>query len=384
VRVAIDARPALDERKTGIGHYAQQIIRHLPRADPATEYTAWYLHAKGLLRPRRFFADVGAPNLSELATPFPARVFEPLGARLGLPRVEWFASFDALLATNFLPPATRSRGVVMVVHDLAFRLFPETAPQIDDRWLRRFRLRLLDAARIIVPSQSAARDLQELEGVPPERVEVVHHGVDVGRPSAAAEEEAVRRTYGIDGPYLLFLGGLEPRKNLPLLLRAFARMPLARASLVVAGGPVRWFPQTEGHVIRLASALPEHARSRVVVTGYVPDRHKAVLLSGATAFVYPSLYEGFGLPVLEAMACGTPVLTSNVSAMPEVAGDAALLVDPYDVTAIAGGMTALIDDDDLRDRLRRSGLERARAFTWEETARKTAEALHRAGAGDRG
>ena len=137
MRVAIDARPALDPRKTGVGHYASQLIRHLATADPESEYVAWYLHAKGLLKPRKFFPGVG--GLREKASRFPARVFEPVASRLGIPRLEWLAGdFDVLLATNFLPPATKSRGVVMVVHDLAFRVFPETAPQVDARWLHRF------------------------------------------------------------------------------------------------------------------------------------------------------------------------------------------------------------------------------------------------------
>ena len=115
MRAVIDARPALDPRRTGVGLYTQQIIRHLPHADPDNEYVAWYLHAKGLFRPRRFFEGVNAPNLTEKASRFPARVFGPMSTRLGVPRIEWSGAFDVLLATNFLPPATHSPGVVMMV-----------------------------------------------------------------------------------------------------------------------------------------------------------------------------------------------------------------------------------------------------------------------------
>ena len=154
MRAVIDARPALDPRRTGVGLYTQQIIRHLPHADPDNEYVAWYLHAKGLFRPRRFFEGVNATNLTEKASRFPARVFGPMSTRLGVPRIEWSGAFDVLLATNFLPPATHSPGVVMVVHDLAHEHLPETAPHMDPRWRRRFDRWLQRAAGVIVPSAS--------------------------------------------------------------------------------------------------------------------------------------------------------------------------------------------------------------------------------------
>ncbi len=382
MRVAIDARPALDPRKTGVGYYAQHLIRGLPRADPETSYTAWYLHAKGVLRRRRFFGDVAEPNFAEKASPFPARVFEPVASRLSVPRLEWFVDFDALLATNFLPPATRSGGVVLMVHDLAFRVFPETAPQVDDRWCRRFERWLANAARVIVPSESARRDLVAFQGVPAERVEVVPHGVDAeafGAPPDGAAE-SVRDRLGIGGPYLLFVGGIEPRKNLVAVVRAFGKVPPG-ATLVIAGGPVRWIPEEARRLRAAVQDLPADVRRRVILAGYVSDREKVGLMAGATALVYPSLYEGFGFPVLEGMAAGLPVLTSNVSSLPEVAGDAALLVDPHDEEAIAGGMQLLLADGALRERLGELGRARAAELTWEETARRTAAVLRAAAAG---
>ncbi|MEX2274192.1 MAG: glycosyltransferase family 1 protein [Actinomycetota bacterium] len=382
MRVAIDARPALDARKTGVGYYAHHLIGALPQADPQTRYIAWYLHAKGVVRPQRFFADVDAPNLEEKATPFPARVFEPIASRLGIPKLEWFCDFDLLFATNFLPPATGSRGVVLMVHDLAFQLFPETAPQADDRWRRRFRRWLDDAARLIVPSAATRSDLIDLFGVDPSRVDVVHHGVDADafRPAPDRAVAQARTRFGIDGPYLFFVGGIEPRKNLATLVRAFASLGEG-ASLVLAGGPVRWFPKATHNLDAQIAALPEGVRSRIVRTGYISDADKLALLTGATAFVYPSRYEGFGMPLLEAMACGVPVLTSEVSSLPEVAGDAAMLVDPDDAEGLAAGMRELLDDGDLANRLSASGLVRAAEFTWMKAAKETAATFRRAGEG---
>ncbi|HZD78751.1 MAG TPA: glycosyltransferase family 1 protein [Actinomycetota bacterium] len=376
MRLAIDVRAALDPRRTGVGHYAQQLVRHIPHADPDDEFVAWYLHARGVFRSRRFFADGGAPNLTEDAARFPARVFEPLSARLGIPRLEWFLDFDALLATNFLPPATRSRSVVMVVHDLAFRVFPDTAPQIDERWLRRFRGWLSNAARVIVPSHAAQDDLCAMEEVDPDKIVVIPHGVDAEgiRSAGAKRVEAARKRLGLDRPYLLFVGGIEPRKNLPALVHAFARLD-EETTLVIAGGKVRWFPDAADRLREVVEALPEPVRRRVILAGYVSEGDKLGLLAGARGVVYPSLYEGFGFPVLEGMAARVPVLTSNVSSLPEVAGDAAILVDPHDEGAIVRGLDELLHDEDLRERLIAAGLARAARFTWEDTSRRTAGVL---------
>jgi glycosyltransferase involved in cell wall biosynthesis len=381
VRIAIDARPALDPRRTGVGQYTQQLIRHLPLADPHDEFVAWYLHARGLLRPRTFFDDARAANLTEKASRFPARVFQPLSWRLGVPRIEWLADFDLLLATNFLPPATaRGDRVVPIVHDLAFRRYPETAPHIDTRWRRRFAAALEEAPAIVVPSASVANDLADAYPTVIGRVHVVHHGVDADAfaPVSQGTVDDVRRRYAIEGAYVLFVGGIEPRKNLEQLVRAFGRAETGSASLVLAGGPVRWFPQAAERLDAAIGLLPEEVRARVVRAGYVSERDKVALLSGATVLAYPSVYEGFGFPVLEGFAAGVPVLTSNVSSLPEVAGDAAVLVDPSDVDAIASALTELLSDEDLRAVLSAAGVARAAGFTWEATARATAAVVRRA------
>ncbi|HEX9824444.1 MAG TPA: glycosyltransferase family 1 protein [Actinomycetota bacterium] len=383
LRVAVDARPGVSAGMTGIGIYTRELLRHLPRVDPRTTYLAWYLNARAALRPwrpPRFFEP--APNLVERWTPFPSAWWERLAAERDLPRVEWFVRFDVLFAPNFIPPPTRSRRVVLTVHDLAFRRFPETAPHATRRWLGKLDDALRRAAHVIVPSQATRDDLVELASFDADRVTVVPHGVDRGvfRPPADDEVARVRRRFGIDGPYLVFIGGLEPRKNLPRLLRAFAEVP-GDVRLVVAGAWVPWNPEGVDQLRPVVDALPPETRARLVFPGYVGERDKVALLGGAEALAYPSRYEGFGLPVLEAMAVGTPVLTSTVSSLPEVAGDAAVLVDPDDEGAIAEGMTRLLSDRELAASLRAAGLERAARFSWDETAKRTATVLHLAARG---
>ncbi len=370
--------------RTGIGTYTWNLVRRLPLVDPKTTYVAWYLDVRGAigLSPgRRLFDDVDVPNLVDRRTPIPTRWFERLSLRLDVPRVEWTVRFDVLFAPNFIPPPTRARALVLTVHDLAFRLFPHTAPQATRRWLSRLDDALRRASEVIVVSEQTRRDLLERYPVRAERVSVVALGVDTRtfRPAPNEAVAAVRRRFGIDGPYVLSLTGIEPRKNLPAIMRAFASLADDVRPLLVLAGPVSpWNPEGWDLLRPALDELPSRVRGQVVLTGYVSDPDKVALLSGAEALVYPSLYEGFGLPVIEAMACGTPVLTSNVSALPETAGDAALLVDPHDTEAIALGIERLLTDRSLRAQLREAGMVRAMAFDWDESARRTAKILHRA------
>ncbi len=209
---------------------------------------------------------------------------------------------------------------------------------------------------------------------------MVHHGVDAEAfaPVSDAAVDAVRRRFGIPGPYVLFVGGIEPRKNLEQLVRAFAVSDSGHLSLVLAGGSVRWYPEATERLDAAIQLLPESVRARIVRTDYVSERDKLALLSGATLLAYPSIYEGFGFPVLEAFAAGVPVLTSNVSSLVEVAGEAAVLVDPADVDAIAAALSELVADEDLRAVLSAAGVARASRFTWEATARATAAVLREA------
>ncbi len=377
MRLAIDARPALDPRRTGVGHYARQIVRHLPASAPADEVVAWYLDPRGLLSRRRFFDEVGARNLTEHADRFPTRVFQPVSWRLHVPRLEWLLRFDALLATNFLPPPTSSRGVVLVVHDLAHEVMPGTAPHHDARWRRRFDRWLRRAAAVIVPSDSTRRDLLERHDVAGE-VHVIPHGAEPFEPPPAAEVGQVRASFGIEGPYALFVGGIEPRKNLSALVQAFASLGDVDAWLVIAGGRTNWIPHAAESLRAEVAGLPPAVRRRVVLPGYVGGIVKAALIAGATTLVYPSRYEGFGFPVLEGFSAGVPVLTSSTSSLPEVAGDAALLVDPGDTAAIGEGLRSLFDDAVLRERLIAAGRDRVRTFAWERSAARTADVLRAA------
>jgi glycosyltransferase involved in cell wall biosynthesis len=266
----------------------------------------------------------------------------------------------------------------MSVHDLAFERLPDhMAPHISDRWRRRLDRWLGRAGAVVVPSASTRDDLVAAHPVNPDRVHVIPLGVDIDAFAPVPRDvvEIVRDRFGVDQPYALFVGGIDPRKNLEALVRAFVTLEPG-SQLVIAGGAVRWNPEAEERFDAMLASLDASSRGRIVRTGYVSEADKVALMTGATLLAYPSLYEGFGFPVLEGFAAGVPVLTSNVSSLPEVAGDAALVVDP-DPQAIAAGLSQLFGDPDLRGVLAAAGLVRAAGFTWERTAQATVEVLHR-------
>jgi glycosyltransferase involved in cell wall biosynthesis len=258
---------------------------------------------------------------------------------------------------------------VLTVPDLAFERYPgETMPGMLGYLQSVVPRSVWRADRVIAISDATRDDLIELYGTPPDKVIAVPLGVDArfGPDRDADAESALRARLGIPpGPFVLTVGTMQPRKNHRRLVAAMARLH-ADAPVVIAGGTGWGYDDVRREVERLGVA------ERVVFAGFVDDGDLPDLYRAAAVFAYPALYEGFGLPVLEAMACGTPVVTSNVSSLPEVAGqDAALLVDPLDVDALAGALDRLLADGDLRARRRARGLARAAAFTWERAARET-------------
>ena len=259
---------------------------------------------------------------------------------------------------------TARYGRVVTLHDATSFRYPATHSLLDNilqLWYVPATLRNVDA--IITPTADSKRDLVRFLRLEPQRVHVVPGAVEaMFRPAPPAVVEAVLRQLGLCQPYVLYVGALEPRKNLPTLVRAFGQVRREQPGLqlVVVGGR-RW---------KSSRLLPRDLEA-VRLTGYVPDELLPALYTGAAAFCFPSLAEGFGLPVLEAMACGTPVITSTTSSLPEVAGEAALLVDPLDEHALAGAVRRVLTDADLAHDLRERGRQRAAIFSWTRSAEMT-------------
>jgi glycosyltransferase involved in cell wall biosynthesis len=342
----------------GIGRYVGALARHLPAVAGDGGGTVRWITGR---HPAERLAGAGLDPTATTALALPGRVATRSWVRLRRPRLpgRLLAALDLVHATSAAVPPAPGRALVATVHDLGFRHHPEAYPPAGRRFHERAtRIVVAEAARVLVPSRATARDLADLYGLEPARVALTPLGVEPPGHDAAPARRLLGEL-GVRGPFLLAVGTLEPRKNLPRLLAAFADVAgeLPDHQLVVAG-PVGWGPALR-------------PTDRVVLAGPVGDAVLDGLYAAADGLAYPSLYEGFGLPVLEAMAHGTPVLTSDRSSLPEVAGEAALLVDPTDQAAISAGLLRLVGDRALRARLAAAGPRRAGRFTWSATAAAT-------------
>jgi alpha-1,3-rhamnosyl/mannosyltransferase len=373
MRIAIDGHPLIPPR-AGIGQYTYHLIRALARLEPAHQYLVMYPRLTRTLRTREVpvFAEQCVRVVSEGRLRFLLfRARRKLRRKLGLtPPVERsLGAYDVYHATNyvFTHAVKRARRVV-TIHDLTLVLFPEWHPRARVSSMASEIARSVEIAdHILADSASTRDDIVKHFSIRSERISVVPLAADQSfKPLPAPEVQRVLSDWGLarDG-YLLFMGTIEPRKNLLRLLQAVELAGNRTGPLVIAGADGWGSDEVASRIQALRRA------GRLMYLGYVPDNARPALVNGARGFVYPSLYEGFGLPVLEAMACGVPVLASNVSSLPEVVGDAGLLVDPSDVDAIAQGMVRLWDDEALRRDLSARGLRRAAGFSWERTARQT-------------
>jgi glycosyltransferase involved in cell wall biosynthesis len=278
-----------------------------------------------------------------------------------------------LLHVQYTAPPLAPCPVVATIHDLSFEHLRQTFKRRSWMQLRlTVRATARRAAHIIAPSEFTRRDLCETYGLAPSRVSVIPLAAppSFGPVRDEKELERVRRAYGIEGEYLLAVGSIQPRKNLARLIAAYADLRRARSKaklpkLVLAGRQAWLYSET------LRAVAEQQIQDCTVFTGYVSERDLPALYAGALCFIYPSYFEGFGLPPLESMQCGTPVITGDLTSLPEVVGDAGLMVDPFDVGALKSAIARLLDNPSLREELRARGLQRAQRFTWNETARQT-------------
>jgi glycosyltransferase involved in cell wall biosynthesis len=366
--IGIDASRAATGRRTGTEAYAYHLIRALiPLAADAGH--ALRLYFRGPPPPDLVETDRG---VDIVVRPFP-RLWTHLALGRELARRPVSVFFTP---AHVIPLGYRGRSVA-TVHDLGFHYFPAAHSRGQRaylQWSTRHNVRR--AGAVVADSRATRDDLVALYHCPPERIEVVYPGVDPDlRPvSDGARLAEVRGRYGLAAPYLLYLGTLQPRKNLVRLVQAYVASGLPH-QLVLAGRP-GWLARP---ILAEIERLPEALRQRVVVPGYVTEADKAAVLSGATALVFPSLYEGFGFPVLEAQACAVPVMCANTSSLPEVAGEGALLVDPLDTLGMAAALVEITADARLRERLIAAGQRNYLRFSWHEAAVKVLSVLVRAG-----
>jgi glycosyltransferase involved in cell wall biosynthesis len=360
MRVAIDARKLHD---FGIGTYIRNLLRHLARIDHSTEYVLLCGEADlGVA------AQLG-PNFRAVLEPSPNY---SLREQVHVPWVLRRERPDLYHAPHYVLPAGVRCPSVVTIHDCIHLMFPQYLP---NRLAYAYaRAQMWSAARrsdcILTVSEASKRDILHLFNVPPEKIVVVYNAID-SHFSVTPSEDAVARVrerYQLDHKFVLYVGNIKPHKNLVRLIEAFDELrqgALEDLKLLIIGDQISKVPA-------LRRAVHRHKlHKQVRFLGYVGDDQLAILYRLASVFVFPSLYEGFGLPPLEAMASGTPVVASNVSSLPEVVGDAAVLVNPYDVDAIVDGLRRVLTDPVLAADMSRKGIDRAREFSWEQSVAKT-------------
>jgi glycosyltransferase involved in cell wall biosynthesis len=368
VRIGIDARKLHD---FGIGTYIRNLLRQLARLDRDTEFVV-------LCRPedREGVAALGQNFRAAAESAGNYSLAEQVKVPLALRR-EGVTLFHA--PHYVLPPLVGCRSVV-TIHDCIHLMFPQYLPNRLALAYARTSIALATrrATRIMTVSESSKRDILRLVGAPADKIDVIYNAYDERFGVEPREEDVlrVRERYQLQDPFVLYAGNVKPHKNLERLIEAFHLVRargLDQVKLVLIGDDISKYAA-------LRRAVHQHQLHKYVrFLGYLPEETLAALYRLAGVFVFPSLYEGFGLPPLEAMASGTPVVTSNVSSLPEVAGDAALLVDPYDPGAIADGIERVLTDAALRDELRRKGLARAKQFSWDRSVRRIREIYTEAG-----
>jgi glycosyltransferase involved in cell wall biosynthesis len=369
VRIGIDARKLHD---FGIGTYIRNLLRQLARLDDETEFVV-------LCRPadRPAVAALGRNFRAVAETSGHYSLSEQVRVPLALKR-EGVTLFHA---PHYVLPRLVSCRSVVTIHDCIHLMFPEYLPNRMALSYARASIRTAArrATRILTVSESSKRDILRYVDVPAAKIDVIPNAYDerFSLPPSSEDTASIRERYQLHGEFVLYAGNVKPHKNLERLIDAFAltrQRGLENLRLVLIGDDISRYAALRRAVHR--HQLHQHVR----FLGYLPESTLAVMYRLASVFAFPSLYEGFGLPPLEAMASGTPVVTSNISALPEVAGEAAVLVDPYDTASIADGLTRVLSDPALRRDLAARGIARARHFSWERSVRRVREIYGEAGA----
>lgn len=365
MKIAIDASELANRREDGTQIYLYNLLKNIACVDHTNQYYLYYQN-----EPKKI---IEAPNFIHAIKPWPAYWTQSRLPFL-LFRDRPHVLFMPIQTLPFvMPPQIKT---VITIHDLAFLMYPQTFPAADRLKHKIFAWHAIRRAdKIIAVSEATKKDILKFYHVVPEKVRVIHHGYDKERFRPFQKQEdcdtinQVKHKYKIHKPYILYVGALQPRKNILGLVKAFELLKNDAYELVIAGGKA-WLYRELFEYARKTSA-----RDNIIFTGRFETEELPALLWGAEVFVLPSLYEGFGLPAIEAMACGTPVITSNVSSLPEIAGQSAILVNPTKSEEIARAIQQVLESNEIKQKMRYSGLQNIQRFSWEKCAKETLEVV---------
>lgn len=375
LQIAFDVLPLIGERMTGIGYCQAGQITALARLHPEDMFTMQFFSGRDekpkLERLKPYIRENMQPKWAKAS----GYLYRLISNFLPVSYGHYFGkSAEITHFFNYIVPPCVSGKKIVTVHDMVYKTFPETVRGRTRYMLETGLKRSLKRAdRIVTDSQFSKAEIIRYFPQYADKIRVVYCGVDTDRFHPVTDQrqiQQVREKFGLDRPYFLYLGTLEPRKNLERLMEAYHQFAAAMEEppyLVLAGGK-GWL---DAGIYQQVQRL--QLEKNVLFTEYVPGEEICPLMCGALAFVFPSIYEGFGMPPLEAMACGVPVLTTHAASLPEVVGDAAVITDPYDAASMAEGLARLYTDQTLRQQLREAGLKRAALFSWENSARQLYE-----------
>lgn len=364
--------------KTGVEYYVLNLAENLILIDKDNEYIFFICFSIGSKMDSKPFLE--SRNSKKKIIRLPINSLLCLSwAYLSMPPIDWIiGEVDIFHSSYSIAPPLKKGNLIYTVHDLVNLKYPElhtikSAPV----YLRRLSLSVQEAKRIIAVSENTKNDLMEFTKVPEEKIRVIPEAPrkEFRRIEDAELIKKIKEKYNLNQKYILSVCTLEPRKNLKNLIRSFSQLKddmKEEYSLVIVGKK-GWL---YNEIFEEIKNLKLHDRVKII--GYVPENHVPILMNGAEVFVYPSIYEGFGLPPLEAMACGTPVISSNSSSLPEVIGDAGILFDPYDTDELTEKLSCLLSSESLKKEMSIRGEQRARMFSWEKTAKETLKVYYEA------
>jgi glycosyltransferase involved in cell wall biosynthesis len=354
-------------RRAGIHQYINQVLDNLPLLASGSKYLVFSRHAS------RFSAKPGFAVQSS-RWPTEKRVVRISWEQTAWPLLASYHKLDLLHSMAFVAPLLSRIPTVITVYDLSFIHFPQRFPTMQRTYLQSQTARSCRRARrVITISESGRRDVHRFFQVPLDKIDVVLPGVDpLFRPLPETEVAAFRRREHLPQQVILHVGTLQPHKNIPMLLEALARLARPEIALILAGGKGWLYQDIFNRVAQLG------LQKQVRFTGYIADEDLPLWYNSASILAFPSVYEGFGMPVVEAMACGTPVVAAKSSSIPEACGEAALYFNPENVGALTDRLSAILDDTNLAAAMRKKGLAQARLFSWQRAGQETAHVYRRA------
>ncbi|MFA6097252.1 MAG: glycosyltransferase family 1 protein [Candidatus Paceibacterota bacterium] len=380
--IGIDIRMLARGTRTGIEAYTEKLLSNMLGLDTGIEFRLFY---NGYKKVRLSYGFLDLPNVKLIESSIPNRILDISSKLSGIPEIDrLLGGIDIMFSPHiFLSSLSRKCKSVVTFHDLSFEKYPEFYSKSKSYW--HFSMdpknQAKRASRIITASQSTKNDLISLYGTDPKKIRVIYSGIEQEMKNGKIKMEnvgAIRKKYRLPEKYILYLGTLEPRKNIVGLIKAYELFRTKNdirhstfdiPKLVIAGSKGWLYKEIFDKIDR------SPVKNDIILTGFVEEKDKEYIYRLADLFVYPSFYEGFGFPPLEAMSHGVPAITSNVSSLPEAVGDSAIMVDPYDLDELANAIENVLTDDKLRDILIKKGFERIKKFSWQRCARETLETL---------